>query len=109
MIKLQIIEEYSYDDVLNLCSQGITGNDVLKNHFLDERESLLLFKDQYQTSATTSQLFSISPIDVTLTPDPNVIGSLKKTDLEKIYTQYFAAESKPARAVYDAMLNCTQK
>lgn len=109
MIKLPLPVKYSYDDVLDLCMQGITGNPLLVQKVLDERLTLLPFKDQYQTAAQTSRLFSIPVINVTVLPDPNVVGSLKKTDMEKLYTQYFAAESKPARKVYDAIKNAAKE
>lgn len=109
MIKLELLEDYSYDDVLDLCEEGITGNRLLRRNFLRQKANLLPYSKQYQTAASASQLFLIPPLDTSNAADPNVIGPLKKTDLEKLYTQYFAGESKPARAVYDAIKNSAKE
>ena len=109
MIKLNLLENYTYEDVLNLCVEGITGNHALKRNILNERANFYPFKDQYQTAASTSQLFTIPPLDTSHTNDPGVIGPLKKSELEKLYTQYFAKDSKPARKVYDAIKNAAKE
>lgn len=40
---------------------------------------------------------------VTTTDDPPVHGTLCKSDLTKLYTQYFVPEAKPARRLYEAI------
>lgn len=109
MIKIKLSEDYSYNDVLELCVEGITGNAQLRKQVSDERANFLPFKDEYEKAAIKSQLFSIPSIDTSTTQNPNVIGPLKKNDLEKLYTQYFADKNKPARKVYDAIKNSAKE
>ncbi|WP_148287839.1 HNH endonuclease [Rhodopseudomonas sp. B29] len=40
---------------------------------------------------------------VATTEDPVICGSLRKSDLTKLYTQYFVPEGKPARRLYEAL------
>ena len=63
MIKIKLSEDYSYNDVLELCVEGITGNIQLRKQVSDERANFLPFKDEYEKAATKSQLFSIPSID----------------------------------------------
>jgi len=109
MIKLKLSEDYGYNDVLELCVEGITGNAKLRKQVSDERANFLPFKDEYEKAATKSQLFSIQSIDTSTTQDPNVIGPLKKTDLEKLYTQYFADQNKPAIKKTSVENHCSRK
>lgn len=109
MIKLEVLDQYSFDDVLGLCIEGITGLDDLRNNVISERQNFLPYMQDYQTAARSSQLFAIPALDTTRVKDPNVIGPLKKSELEKLYTQYFAAKGKPAREIYDAILNSAQE
>ncbi|GGN39068.1 MULTISPECIES: HNH endonuclease [Marinomonas] len=109
MIKLEVLDRYNFDDVLGLCIEGITGLDDLKNMVKSERQKFLPYMQQYQTAASSSQLFAIPALDTTRVKDPSVIGPLTKSELEKLYTQYFAAKGKPARDVYDAILNSAKE
>lgn len=109
MIKLEVLDQYSFDEVLGLCIEGITGLDDLRNNVISERQNFLPYMQVYQTAARSSQLFAIPALDTTHVKDPNVIGQIKKSELEKLYTQYFSKKNKPARDVYDAILNSAQE
>lgn len=109
MIKLSVLDEYSYNDVLELCKDGITGNTYLRNIFILQHSYLLPYETQYETLAQASQLYTLQSIDVSNSSDPKVVGDLKKSDLEKLYTQYFAGDGKPARTVYNAIKNAAKE
>lgn len=56
-------------------------------------------ENAYRGSAQNAQLFS-SP-RVVGGDDPLIVGQLRKSDLVKLYTQYFVPETKPARRIYE--------
>ncbi len=55
----------------------------------------------YAAKAQAASLFAEQRVAANC--DPVVHGTLKKSDLTKLYTQYFVPEKKPARALYDAI------
>lgn len=91
----------TYEEVLVLCEQGITGNAVLKQNLQDSRNQLLSAASDYETLAEEANLCSIAPIE---SDTANIVGDLSKNDLTKVYSQYFAGKDKPARELYSAIM-----
>lgn len=91
----------TYEEVLVLCEQGITGNAVLKQNLQDSRNQLLSAASDYETLAEAANLCSIAPIE---SDTANIVGDLGKEDLAKVYDQYFVGEGKPARNIYSAIM-----
>lgn len=101
---------YTLSQAVDLCEQGITESLPLKARVTAEKANLNSVEAPYQVGATSGRLFSIPPLTPPPnTPNPNVIGTLTKNDLEKLYEQYFAKKGKPARAVYDQIKNSAQE
>lgn len=93
----------SYLDMLTLCRNGITGNAGLLQNVNSVSNVLQQQAEQYEASATTGELYTILPL-ARPKDDPMVVGHLKKSDLVKLYDNYVVVKSKPARAVYDALM-----
>lgn len=93
----------SYPEMLGLCRSGITGNAGLLQNVTDVSRLLEQKAEEYAASATTGELYTIDPLSRPK-DDPVVIGRLKKSDLIKLYDNYVVGKSKPARAVYDALM-----
>lgn len=98
--------QYSFEQTVDECILGVTGNDLLKRNLTASKEDLENAARQYANAANTGELYTIQPVDIN--GDPVVINILKKSDLVKVYEQYFRASEKPARKIYDAILNAAK-
>lgn len=58
----------------------------------------------YIAAAKAANLYSMNRLVATRGSDPVVAGTLRKSHLSKLYTQYFVAEKKPARNFYNKIL-----
>jgi hypothetical protein len=101
--------KYSFETTLDECIAGITGNTSLQNKLISSKSVLIVAGGEYLNVAATGKLHTILPTNTDADDDPVVISSLKKSDLVKIYEQYFVAKSKPARKIYDALLNAAKE
>lgn len=90
-----------YEDVLELCEQGITGNNELKGKFQNSKTHLLSASSNYEDLAAEDNLCSLAPVE---NESENIVGDLSRDDLTKVYSQYFVPEGKPAREVYSAIM-----
>lgn len=90
-----------YEDVLELCEQGITGNSVLKGKLQNSKTNLLSASSNYEDLAAEDNLCSLAPVE---NETDNIVGDLSKDDLVKVYDQYFTGKQKPAREVYSAIM-----
>lgn len=100
---------YSFEQTLEECKLGVTGNEPLLGRFEFSREGLLAQGGLYAAAAQAGDLYRIEPIQTGSGSDGPVVGALSKSDLVKFYEQYFVAERKPARRVYDALLNSAKE
>lgn len=101
--------KYSFETTLDECIAGITGNTLLENKLTSSKPVLIAAGGEYLNVVGIGKLHTILPINTDVDNDPVVISSLKKSDLVKIYEQYFVAKSKPARKIYDALLNAAKE
>ncbi|CAB5713812.1 Uncharacterised protein [Aeromonas hydrophila] len=108
MIKLNN-PNYDFEEAIDECIYGIVGNDELRYKVINNKPALIDFGNQYSKVAGIGKLYSIAPINTDVENDPNVIDTLKKSDLVKLYDQYFVPENKAARKIYDSLLNSAQE
>lgn len=96
---------YTYLQAIDHCQEGITGNTGLYEKVTQNKNYLIPHEQVYLSCASTGELYTIPALDPSLGNDPEVVGVLLKSELNKLYTQYFVPEGKPARKIYDALLN----
>lgn len=98
--------QYNFEQTIDECILGVTGNNLLRQNLIVSKVSLNDVGRQYVSAANTGELYTIQPVNVD--GDPVVINTLRKSELVKVYEQYFRASKKPARKIYDAILNAAQ-
>ncbi|MDO8336168.1 MAG: HNH endonuclease [Candidatus Saccharibacteria bacterium] len=108
MMKIDAIA-YTHIQAIELCHEGITGNPNLHAKLAQHMNDLGSCENVYLRSANTGELYTIPALDPELGQDPVVVGNLLKSELNKFYTNYFVPEKKPARKIYDALLNSAQE
>ena len=91
--------QYSFEQTLDACVAGITGNAELRHKLSLSKADFTTVENKYLVAAGTGKLHTIQPINTDGDGDPVVINTLKKSDLVKIYDQYFVPEQKPARKI----------
>jgi len=102
--------QYSCEETIDECLNGITGNTALRQKLTDSKPALLAVEAPYAEAAANGELHTIAPINNTEeTLDPVAVNTLAKSDLIKIYDQYFVAKAKPARKIYDSLLNAAKE
>ncbi|MGE4544139.1 MAG: HNH endonuclease [Pedobacter sp.] len=95
---------YSSEQVIEMCRQGITGNDELLQKVDNDMHLLQASAVGYTASASRGELYTIPSTPNGRDHDPVVVGQLKKSDLLKLYSTYFVKEDKPARVIYNALM-----
>lgn len=100
---------YSFEQSLDECSAGITGNDALRQKLDSSKNDLITGGLDYSAAAMTGELYTIKPIDNAKNEDPIVIQELTKSELVKLYGQYFVPKKKPARKIYESLLNAAKE
>jgi hypothetical protein len=101
--------EYSCEQTLDACIEGITGNTELRQKLTSGKRDLISAEAQYTNAAAIGELHTIPSINTDGNADPVVINGLRKSELIRIYDQYFVPERKPARKIYDALLNAAKE
>lgn len=102
--------QYSCEETVVECLDGITGNTDLRQKVTDSKTALVAVETPYTEAAANGELHTIEPINNTDgTPDPVAVNILVKSELIKIYDQYFVSKKKPARKIYDALLNAAKE
>jgi len=101
--------QYNFEKTIDECVSGITGNVALRDKLTSSKPDLMAEEEKYLGAASTGKLFTIKPINTDVDADPVVINALKKSELVKIYDKYFVSEQKPARKIYDALLNAAKE
>jgi hypothetical protein len=86
----------------NAAVDGI-GDANLRNSFRTQMIDLTDLEADYRARAGQSALFSLPRVLAKLGADPLVRGTLRKSDLTGLYSQYFAGKGKPARLIYDQL------
>ena len=100
---------YSFNQAIDICIDGITGNDVLRDKLCRGKTALTSGEAIYSSLSGVGNLFTIQPIVDRGNQDSIIAEELKRTELIKIYDQYFVPEGKPARCIYDEILNSAKE
>lgn len=100
---------HNFNQSLDECISGITGNNVLRQKVVASKANLLHEEKIYIDASNMGGLHTIAPIVCGGAIDPAVINTLTKSDLIKLYDQYFVPEGKPARKIYDSLLNAARE
>ncbi|MBI6378983.1 HNH endonuclease [Proteus mirabilis] len=104
MLKLEQ-PTHTYEQVLEHCCLGITGNNELLQKVISHRGLLCDEASDYIAVALTEELYAISStINQQGLDDPIVIGTLRKSELIKLYNTYFVKSGKPGREIYDVLI-----
>lgn len=98
--------QYTFEQAIDECILGVTGNESLRQNLMASKNDLSVAGVEYTSAANSGELYTILPISAN--GDPIVINVLKKSELVKVYEQYFRSVGKPARKIYDAILNSAQ-
>lgn len=85
--------------------EGMLVNNDLKIRITNEKEIFLQSGIDYVAAGNGGMLYSIKPIDTTIEDNPVAIGSFVKTELVHLYEYYFRNDKKPARFLYEKLLN----
>ncbi|MCM2459177.1 HNH endonuclease [Pseudomonas sp. CG7] len=101
--------DYTFEQVLDTCLLGITGNAAFKLSIEGAKASLIVEGELYASSSREGNLYSIAPIDLSIDLNPIVLSDLNKSDFIKLYETYFVPEEKPAREIYNKLLNAAKE
>lgn len=101
--------QYDFETTVGLCIEGITGNNFLAQKIINGSANLQTYELQYVAAATAGDLHAIVPLISHAPVDPIIFDDVRKSELVKVYDQYFVPEGKPARRVYDALLNSAKE
>lgn len=107
--------KYNFETTLDECIAGITGNKGLKDKLSVNKVTLITEWSEYLKAGGFGNLHTIKPIEDVRTSVSipytwiSYHDILNKSDLVKIYEQYFAKQGKPARKIYDALLNAAKE
>lgn len=101
--------QYSFEQSLIECIAGITGNAALREKVTISRPNLIEGAAHYLAAAAAGKLYAIAPINAAQGQDPRVVNDLTKSELIKIYDQYFVPPEKPARKIYNELLNSAKE
>lgn len=100
---------YSYEEAIESCCQGITGNAQLLQKVNNDRALLQASASEYAESAAIGKLYSIPTTTNQRGSDPVVLGQLKKSELVKLYDTYFVDQDKPSRQIYNELLAAAEE
>lgn len=98
---------YNFDESLSKCEEGITGNPLLKKTIKDNKGLLIGKEVEYKSCASSGELYTLQASNKK--DDEIVIGQLRKIDLIKLYENYFVPIGKPAREIYDILINSAKE
>jgi hypothetical protein len=93
------------EEAIDQCVEGITGNADLKNRVIFSKRNLMFHEGQYFAAAQVGGLFKMPAVNATISKDPVIVDTLKKSELNKLYDDYFVPKIKPARLIYDSLMN----
>ncbi|MBD8524348.1 HNH endonuclease [Pseudomarimonas arenosa] len=95
--------KHAYEHVLDQCIAGVTGNTALRLKLTAAKPDLLALGNDYINRCESGQLHSIAPTALDV-DDPDVVLTMKKSELTRVYATYFVGKDKPARKIYTDLL-----
>jgi 5-methylcytosine-specific restriction endonuclease McrA len=99
----------TFEESIDACGKGITGNPALLKKLADGRGGLLAVERIYLEQASQGKLTSIVPVPANLADNQALIVDLCRPDLIKLYDQYLVPKGKPGREVYSDLLNAARE
>lgn len=93
--------DHNYNDVIDLCIEGIADTQNIKARIKANKGNLLLDANLYDAGVNQGIIYTYLPL--IRFHDAICIRSTKD-DYEKLYTQYFVPKAKKVRVIYDAIL-----
>lgn len=81
-----------YDEALEICFQGITGNKNLLKKMRRHKQLLLNDGLAYNSAAASALLYTLPSIPKTKGDVLSVLGQLNKKEILSLYSTYFAPE-----------------
>ncbi|WP_423203713.1 HNH endonuclease signature motif containing protein [Pseudomonas kribbensis] len=100
---------YTFEQTIEICITGITGNAALRSRVEEAKENLLAEGERYQSGSRRGELYLLEPADFSDNENPITLNNLTKVDFIKLYETYFVAEEKPAREIYNKILNSAKE
>lgn len=92
---------HNYNDVIDLCTVGISNTQNIKTKITANKGNLLLDAGLYDTGINQGIIYTYAPL---IRFHDAICIKNTKDDYEKLYTQYFVPKAKKARIIYDAIL-----
>ena len=96
------LPNFDFDLSLNTCIQGV-GSAVQVGRYNANLFPCGATETDYTTKARQGDLFTFPSTPHVRGQDPVVHGTLVKSELTKLYTDYFVPADKPARALYEKL------
>lgn len=101
MRKIQL-PEFDFQESLNTSLQGV-GNAAQVEKYQANLFPCYPVETDYASKAQNGNLFTFPSTPHLHGIDPIVHGALSKSELTKLYTQYFVPAEKPARSLYERL------
>lgn len=79
------------------------GDIQVQNSYCAQIGNTAAIETDYIAKARSALLYTLPRTPSVPGADPFIVGTLKKSDLTKLYTQYFVPEEKPARRIYNQL------
>lgn len=79
------------------------GDIQVQNSYRTQITNAAAIETDYITKARSALLYTLPRSPSAPGVDPFIVGTLKKSDLTRLYTQYFVPEGKPARQIYNQL------
>jgi len=108
MMRLDL-PKYKMEHAVNLCAKGITGNHLLHGKLINGKDALIKCEENYESLSRGGSLFQINPLSIYAEGNLAIVDNLTGSELIKVYNQYFVPEGKPARIIYDELLNSAKE
>lgn len=98
--------QITYQKAFDVAVSGV-GSAAQQTHYHTHMPNCKTLEEGYVAAGKAASLHAIPRIASAPGSDPEVVPHLKKSELTKLYTQYFVPDKKPARAIYDELLVTT--
>ncbi|PCJ87449.1 MAG: HNH endonuclease [Thiotrichaceae bacterium] len=96
------VPTYNAQEVYQTCINSIS-DEGLRDRLNLVTASIMASANDYTQKAMTKQLFQIPPVDSD--NDDIVVGAVTKKELKSVYSQHMVGRGKPARQIYDDILD----
>lgn len=99
----------SIANCISECEAGIAGDPNLRSNLTNSTGELTAGHHEYCQLGTDGLLHTLTALSKKLPENTLVTGQLSKGDLKKLYYNYFSAEGKPAREIYNSIMSSSKE